>query len=638
MPQIDLSILNQRQTPAFYADTLANRPAAGFIGRIFVSTNTFELYRDNGTGWDLIGGPGAGTVTGSGAAGQVAFWNAASTITGSNDLFWDNVNGHLGIGTITPGTALDVKHDQNTVVQLEQSVATNDNRIAFINNGVGLWRLGAFYNAGANDFGLFDIVNSAARVTVKNTGQTFIGPQQSSSGKLVVVATARDNGIILIGTDAPGFRINDGTEQRQVGIAMSTGANDFIQGSVNRDFCIFNASKAAPSPMLFGIHDTVSNFVVEAARISPARNFLIGTTTDNGQKLQVNGSVLITGATTYNNLVSISTNDLSLSLNRATGTPAILELKTAGVSRGFIGADVSTPFQVYNESGNVKLTLTSAGNLGIGLVSPNSLLHIQDSTATTSTITPYSIFGATKQMLFSFISDGTNITNGRIRTGGNTPLSLGTSSSNDALWINNNGNVCIGTTTDAGQRLQVIGNAGIGTGGSSIVRLYIQGVDTTSTNFSLYSTDSNGNILIATRNDGLINSGTRTLSPYNYSTTGRSMVVEATGNIGYLVSTRESKTNINTLNNSNILNQLNPVSFNYRKKDNLNNNFTDDIYEDLSYGFIADEVEKIDNNLVFYNILKDGNKKLAGVEYNKIIALLVKGIQELNTKIENLKN
>lgn len=301
MPNIDLSILNQRQTPAFYADTLANRPAAGFIGRIFVSTNTFELYRDNGTGWDLIGGPGAGTVTGSGAAGQVAFWNAASTITGSNDLFWDNVNGHLGVNTNVPGTALDVHHDQSTIAILNQTVATNDARIGFQNNGVGLWRIGNFYNAAANDFGIFDAVNSAARITVKNTGQTFIGPQQSSSGKLVVVATARDNGIILIGTDAPGFRINDGTEQRQVGIAMSTGANDFIQGSVNRDFCIFNASKAAPSPMLFGIHDTAANFVIEAARISPLRNFLIGTTTDSGAKLQVAGSVTISNNFTLTN-------------------------------------------------------------------------------------------------------------------------------------------------------------------------------------------------------------------------------------------------------------------------------------------------------------------------------------------------
>jgi hypothetical protein len=184
MPAIDLSILNQRQTPAFYADTLANRPAAGFVGRIFVSTNTLDLYRDNGTTWDLLSPSSTGTITGSGAAGQVTYFSAASSITGSNDLFFDAVNGHLGIGTVTPGTALDVKHDQSTVVQLEQVTATNDIRIAFINSGVGLWRLGAFYNAGANDFGLFDIAAAAQPVTVKRTtGQVLIGTSTVGSGK-----------------------------------------------------------------------------------------------------------------------------------------------------------------------------------------------------------------------------------------------------------------------------------------------------------------------------------------------------------------------------------------------------------------------------------------------------------------------
>ena len=152
MPNIDLSILNQRQTPAFYADTLANRPAAGFVGRIFVSTDTFAFFRDNGTGWDLIGGPGTGTVTGSGTAGQVTYWSGASTVTGDNGLFYDSVNDRLGIGTTTPGAAIDAHSTQNTILQLNQTTATNDTRIAFQNNGTSLWRIGNLYNAGANDF------------------------------------------------------------------------------------------------------------------------------------------------------------------------------------------------------------------------------------------------------------------------------------------------------------------------------------------------------------------------------------------------------------------------------------------------------------------------------------------------------
>jgi len=294
MPAIDLSILNQRQTPAFYADTLANRPAAGFVGRIFVSTDTFAFYRDNGTTWDLIGGPGTGTITGSGANGQVSYWNGASTITGSNDLFFDAVNGHLGIGTITPGTALDVKHDQSTVVQLEQITATNDIRIAFINSGVGLWRLGAFYNAGANDFGLFDIAAAAQPLTVKRTtGQVLIGTSTVGSGKLVVASTTGDNGVQIVGASAPSLRIDNAESgpTKRAGFGISTAVNNFIQGSADRDFCMFNGSTTA-SPILFGIYNTTN--VQEAGRISAARNFLIGTTTDNGEKLQVSGNISVT--------------------------------------------------------------------------------------------------------------------------------------------------------------------------------------------------------------------------------------------------------------------------------------------------------------------------------------------------------
>jgi len=107
MPAIDLSILNQRQTPAFYADVFANRPAAGFVGRIFVSTNTFAFYRDNGTGWDLIGGPGTGTITGSGASGQIALWDGASTITGDTGLTYNGTDNSLTASKfiVTGGTS-----------------------------------------------------------------------------------------------------------------------------------------------------------------------------------------------------------------------------------------------------------------------------------------------------------------------------------------------------------------------------------------------------------------------------------------------------------------------------------------------------------------------------------------------------
>ena len=331
MPSIDLSILNQRQTPAFYADTLANRPAAGFVGRIFVSTDTFAFFRDNGTGWDLIGGPGTGTVTGSGTAGQVTYWSGASTVTGDNGLFYDSVNDRLGIGTTTPGAAIDAHSTQNTILQLNQTTATNDTRIAFQNNGTSLWRIGNLYNAGANDFEIFDVVGAQQSLTVKKTtGQVLIGTTSVGSGKLVVASATGDNHIQIVGATAPSLRIDSATSgatkrsgklvvasatgdngvqivgatapslridnaesgpTKRAGFGISTATNNFIQGSADRDFCMFNGSTTA-SPIIFGIYGTIN--VLEAARISPARNFLIGTSSDSGYKLDVNGQARFT--------------------------------------------------------------------------------------------------------------------------------------------------------------------------------------------------------------------------------------------------------------------------------------------------------------------------------------------------------
>jgi len=290
MPNINLAILNQKATPAFFADTLANRPAPSFVGRIFISTDTLDLYRDTGTAWLLLSPSSTGTITGSGAAGQVTYFSGASSITGSNDLFWDSVNGHLGIGTNVPGTALNIFHDQNQIIQLNQTTATNDTKIAFQNNGVGLWRIGNSYNAGANDFGIYDNIGAIQQFTIKKTtGQTFVGAQTTSSGRLVVNDTTGDNHIVVIGATAPSLRINNSGSgaTKQIGIGLATATNNFIQGAVDRDMTIFNGS-TTPSPILFGIYGTTN--IQEAARISASRNFLIGTTTDSGYKLNVNGT------------------------------------------------------------------------------------------------------------------------------------------------------------------------------------------------------------------------------------------------------------------------------------------------------------------------------------------------------------
>ena len=56
---------------------------------------------------------GGTPVTGSGSTGQIAFWTGSSTLGGDNNLYWDNSNKRLGIGTTSPSAKLQIKASGN---------------------------------------------------------------------------------------------------------------------------------------------------------------------------------------------------------------------------------------------------------------------------------------------------------------------------------------------------------------------------------------------------------------------------------------------------------------------------------------------------------------------------------------------
>jgi hypothetical protein len=194
----------------------------------------------------------------------------------------------------------------------------------------------------------------------------------------------------------------------------------------------------------------------------------------------------------------------------------------------------------------------------------------------------------------------------------------------------------INTTIPFVERIKITstGNVGIGMVGYGDMRLVVRGAGTSSATFGFRVENSAANALFQVRNDGLTETGTQTNSPYNISATGRTAILSSSGVLGYLVSTRESKANIESIKNIDFINKLNPVQFNYRKKDYTTNEFTDELYDNITYGFIADEVEKVNKELVFYN--SDGTT-LAGVDYNSMIAILTKAVQEQQAQIEELK-
>lgn len=179
---VHFEVLNQLGTPMLYSSTLATRPPAGITGRIFYRTDSpFGIYRDNGVTWDLIGDVNAGgTVTGSGTATQVAYWDTSSSITSNSGLYYDAVNIRLGINNATPGAALDAHQAGGTIIQANSTTLSNS-LMSFQLQGTGKWQLGNVYSAGTNYFRVYDQLNAVERFTIRNTGQIdFTGNQQTT--------------------------------------------------------------------------------------------------------------------------------------------------------------------------------------------------------------------------------------------------------------------------------------------------------------------------------------------------------------------------------------------------------------------------------------------------------------------------
>jgi hypothetical protein len=80
----------------FEAVTSVTTNTTGHVTAIDVSTVTIPT------------DPG-GTVKGTGTATRVAFWSASDTITSDADLYWDNTNKRLGIGTTGPVNKLGIQ-------------------------------------------------------------------------------------------------------------------------------------------------------------------------------------------------------------------------------------------------------------------------------------------------------------------------------------------------------------------------------------------------------------------------------------------------------------------------------------------------------------------------------------------------
>jgi len=312
-----------------------------------------------------------GKVGGSGATGQVAYWNGTNSQTGSNNLFWDAANARLGIGTNAPTEKLQIVggftasansfisagnlsiFTTNTPRRLNLQVANGSKAAAIgieaggtIHSVIGADTSGtdylqvasragiAFYSGSTIGNIVTDPTNERMRLTT--LGRLLLGTTTESTYLLDVNGTARVSGastFARITATTSGIELDYNS-----GILYHAGGSGSYYQYIDGVSYTFR-SRTATGSLIFATQD------IERMRLTSGGNLLVGTTTDNGNRFQVSG------AGSFTNIITLNTSaadTVSLIVNGNTGS-GVRQRFINQASSGFYNWQIGTSISAVNQ-------------------------------------------------------------------------------------------------------------------------------------------------------------------------------------------------------------------------------------------------------------------------------------------------
>lgn len=472
------------------------------------SPSAGQVLKYNGTSW--VNDSDAG-ITGSGSAGQVAYFTGATTQAGSNNLFWDATNSRLGVGTNAPAVTLDVRNGVNlysfsasfpSAHYLE--IISNSNTDGYVNfRRVGAQNgPAAYYITGGNARFSYDgatgntilgaytnnpllfFTNSLQRAIIFATGNFGIGTGASDTGeKLQVTGTMKVTGQSVLATTS-------GATSVGIGVTSPTYKLDIEGGADYQQLRIKHSSH-----VLALLESTTATRQSLISFKSPTRQYAVGLQTDGTFSIYDNTAAATRVLLDASGNLGLGVTPSAWSL---TGSSVVQVRNTSFYAYGNDGGLVSNAYfntgfggwfhiataraaRYEHVSGNHQwfistsgttgtavsftqaMTLDASGNLGIGTTSPAQRLHV---------VGTESRFGGVSSGFISIYNASTR--SGYIQA--NAAVDLRVASDTDPMTfyvggsergrISTAGNLMFGSTTDSGEKLQVTGTAKI-TGASS---------------------------------------------------------------------------------------------------------------------------------------------------------------------------
>jgi len=599
----------------YYSTTAAAVPVNTNLvnGELAINITDGKLfYKDNGGTVQVLATKGAGTIGGSNTQVQ---YNNSGALAGSANLTFNGttltantLNLTNSLGTTYGGTGLTSFTANGVVYASSTSALATGSALTF--DGTNFSSTGSLSGTqlAASGPQLTDgnirVSNTTTRAAGNKYGIRFAdstfetnasiyveqGGAGNNSANLVFGVNAGTGGASL--TSAPeAMRLTStglgiGTSSPGAKLGVSDGSTALLQIAPGGGVTTISSRNSANSAYVSSVSDAIQHIWrvsgTEAVRIDTSGNLGLGVTPSawysNTKVLQLNygafGTQAVSGTTAVFNNAYEDGND---TYKYFSTNGAAMYRQTLGVHRWYnapsgTAGNAITFTQV--------MTLNASGNLGLG-------------------VTPSAWDGNYKAL-----------------QSGNGSAFVGFSGNNQTFVVSNAYN-------DGSWKYKETSGAGY---------YAIQGVSNGVHAWYTAPSGTAGNAITFTQAMTLTAAGNLQV-PAMYGTTvttPRNVFIDSSGNMGGISSVRASKTNITAIDTANWICQLNPVTFNYRKKDEKGA-FLDEFEEERQFGLIAEDVETVKPELCIYV-----DDKLQGVHYDRMIAPLIKAIQEQQALIQSL--